>query len=346
MDIIDFANIPCTTGALEYLKDSTVGSVDICTDVAYESVRSTATGHIIEALQNGTLKYRRYNEPAANKELLAYPVARMIVSSINNTYLTKRYALAVAKLAYEHIMNFRADALGELAADFGISATVDAKTMSATIHFTDYIHHAHVLHEPKWKLSSRTVKEGMLTISKGDFARLMEEVVRKKVEFGLPHEVPQEIREALKQYIIEVQEAASIRANKQGFSEEGFSEVSPGCFPPCINSAITDAQANVNLSHSMRFAMTTFLLNIGMKPEKITDIFRASPDFREQDTNYQINHIGGASGTAYTCPTCATRTTNGNGPGKSSCKKIVHPLVYYRRKVWLENKKQTKKVIS
>src|SRR5660398_81028 len=75
-------------------------SVDICTDVAYESVRSTATGHIIEALQNGTLKYRRYNEPAANKELLAYPVARMIVSSINNTYLTKRYALAVAKLAY------------------------------------------------------------------------------------------------------------------------------------------------------------------------------------------------------------------------------------------------------
>lgn len=57
MDIIDFANIPCTTGALEYLKDSTVGSVDICTDPAYESVRSTATGHIIEALQNGTLKY-------------------------------------------------------------------------------------------------------------------------------------------------------------------------------------------------------------------------------------------------------------------------------------------------
>jgi DNA primase large subunit len=346
MDIIDFANIPCTSGALEYFKDSTVGSVDICTDPAYESVRSTAKERVLEALQNGTLKYRRYNEPAANKELLAYPVARIIVSSINNTYLTKRYALTVAKLSYEHIMSFRADGLRELAADFGISATVDINTMSATIHFTDYIHHAHVLHEPKWKLSSRTVKGGMLTISKGDFARLMEEVIRKKVEFGLPHEVPKEIQEALKQYINEVQEAASIRANKQGFSKEGFSEVSSGCFPPCISSAIADAQANVNLSHSMRFAMTTFLLNIGMKPEKITEIFRASPDFREQDTNYQINHIGGASGTAYTCPTCTTMTTNGNCPGKASCKKIVHPLVYYRRKVWVENKKKAKKVLS
>lgn len=158
MDIIDFANIPCTTGALEYMKESSVGSADVCTDMAYESVRSAAKGRVLEALQNGTLKYRRYNEPAANKELLAYPVARIIVSSINNTYFTKRYALAVAKLAYEHIMSFRADGLRELAADFGISATVDARTMSATIHFTDYIHHAHVLHEPKWKLSSRTVK--------------------------------------------------------------------------------------------------------------------------------------------------------------------------------------------
>jgi DNA primase large subunit len=344
MDIIDFANIPCTTGALEYLKESSVGSADVCTDMAYESVRSAARGRIIEALNNGTLKYRRYNEPAANKELLAYPVARIIVSSINNTYLTKRYALAVARLSYEHIMSFRAVALGELAADFGINVTVDARTMSATIHFTDYIHHAHVLHEPKWKLSSRTVKEGMLTISKGDFARLMEEVIRKKVESGLPHEVPQEIRDALKQHINEVQEAANLRANKQCFSKEGFSEVNPGCFPPCISSAIADAQTNVNLSHSMRFAMTTFLLNIGMKPEKITEIFRASPDFREQDTNYQINHIGGASGTAYTCPTCATMTTNGNCPGNTQCKKIENPLVYYRRKVWILNKKQAAQV--
>lgn len=346
MDIIDFANIPCTTGALEYLKALEFGSNDICTGVAFGSIRSTGKERVIEALQTGTIKYRRYNKPAAEKELIAYPIARILVSCINNSYLTKRYALAVARLSYEHIKELKsAVSLKELAADFGINITTDSKNTNVVMHFTDYIHHAHVLHEPKWKLLNRTVEQGMLTISKGDFARLMEEAVRKKVESGLPHEVPQDIREALNPYISEVQEAINARASKQDFSREGFGELVPDCFPPCISSAIADVQANVNLSHTMRFAMTSFLLNIGMKPGKITEIFRSSPDFREQNTNYQISHINGASGTAYTCPACATMATNGNCPGKvPMCKKIEHPLVYYRRKVWILNKKQAAQV--
>lgn len=345
MDIIDFANIPCTSGALEYLRKSDIGSNDLCTQAAFESIRSTGKERVLEALQDGTLKYRRYNKLAAEKELLAYPIARIIVSCINNNYLTKRYALAAAKLSYEHIIELKIDALKELAVDLGINITADARNMNVVMHFTDYIHHAHVLHEPKWKLLNRTVEQGMLTISKGDLARLMEEVVRQKVESGLPHEVPKDIRIALEPYIAEVQKAIDTRASKQDFSREGFGEVVPDCFPPCISSAIEDVQANVNLSHTMRFAMTTFLLNIGMKPEKITEIFRASPDFSEQDTNYQISHINGASGTAYTCPACATMATNGNCPGKAPmCKRIEHPLVYYRRKVWILNKKQAAQV--
>ena len=341
MDIIDFANISCTTGALEYLRKSDIGSNDLCTQAAFGSIRSTGKERVLEALQSGTIKYRRYNKLAAEKELLAYPVARIIVSCINNNYLTKRYALAVAKLSYEHIIEIKIDALKELAADFGINITTDSRNMNVIMHFTDYIHHAHVLHEPKRKLLNRTVEQGMLTISNGDLARLMEEAVRKKMESGLPHEVPQDIREALKPYISEVQEAINSRVCKQDFSREGFGEVVPDCFPPCISSAIADVQANFNLSHTMRFAMTSFLLNIGMKPEKITEIFRSSPDFSEQDTNYQISHINGASGTTYTCQACATMATNGNCPGKAPmCRKIEHPLVYYRRRVWILNKKQ------
>jgi DNA primase large subunit len=135
-------------------------------------------------------------------------------------------------------------------------------------------------------------------------------------------------------------EIINTRASKQCFSREDFIEVIPDCFPPCISTAITDVQANVNLSHSMRFAMTSFLLNIGMAPDKVTEIFKTSPDFKEQATSYQISHINGASGTTYTCPSCATMVTNGNCPGKILCNKIEHPLVYYRRKVWLENKKR------
>jgi DNA primase large subunit len=164
----------------------------------------------------------------------------------------------------------------------------------------------------------------------------MEEAVRQKVESGLPHEVPKDIQTALEPYIAEVNEIINTRMSKQIFSREGFNEVIPDCFPPCISAAIADVQANVNLSHTMRFAMTSFMLNIGTTTEKVIEIFRASPDFKEQATDYQISHINGASGKTYTCPSCATMVTNDNCPGKVLCKKIEHPLVYYRRKVWLE----------
>jgi DNA primase large subunit len=340
MDIIDFANIPCTSGAMEYLGKSDIGSNDLCTQATFESIRSTGKERVLEALKDGVMKYRRYNKLAAEKELLAYPIARMIVSCINNNYITKRYALAVAKSSYEHIKALKsAVLLKELAADFGISIRFD-DMMNVSMHFTDYIRCAHVLHEPKWKLLNRTVKQGTLMISRDDLARLMEEAVRQKVESGLPHEVPKDIQVALEPYIAEVREIINTRTSKQGFSKEGFSEVIPDCFPPCISAAIADVQANVNLSHTMRFAMTSFLLNIGMAPDKVTEIFRESPDFKEQATSYQISHINGASGTTYTCPSCATMATNGNCPGKILCKKIEHPLVYYRRKVWVENKKR------
>jgi DNA primase large subunit len=296
VDIIDFASIPCLSGAAEYLRSRDVDAGTVCLDRSSSNIRYKANERVLEALQNGAMKYLLHNNPAAEKELLAYPLARILVSCINNNYLTKRYALAVAKMSYEHIQRLDTKTLKELASDFGISVTTDKRGREVTIHFTDYLSHLHGLHDPKWKLLNRTVKDGSITLSRGDFSRMMEEEVRVRVEVGLTHEVPQDIREALKEYVSEVQGFMSARVNKQGFARDSFNEVAPTCFPPCINSAIADVQANVNLSHSMRFAMTTFLLNIGMKPEKITDIFRASPNFKEQATSYQISHINGASG--------------------------------------------------
>lgn len=340
MDIIDFASIPCLSGAAEYLRSVDVDASTVCLDSSCSNIRYKAKERVIEALQNGAMKYLLHNKPAAEKELLAYPVARILASCINNNYLTKRYALAVAKMSYEHIQRLDTKALKELASDFGISITIDEKGKEVTIqiHFTDYLSHLHGLHDPKWKLLNRTVKGGNITLSRDSFSRMMEEEVRVRVEVGLPHEVPQDIREALEEYVGEVQGLMSARVNKQGFKHESFNEVVPACFPPCISSAISDTQANINLSHTARFAMTSFLLNIGMTADKVTEIFKASPDFKEERTKYQIDNIKGVSGEGYICPSCQTMSINGNCPGKKQCIKIRNPLVYYRRKVWIMNK--------
>jgi len=82
MDIIDFANIPCTLGALEYLRKSDIGLNDLCIQAAFGSIRSTGKDRVLEALKDGAMKYRRYNKLAAERELLAYPISRIIVSCI------------------------------------------------------------------------------------------------------------------------------------------------------------------------------------------------------------------------------------------------------------------------
>jgi len=52
MDIIDFANIPCTLGALEYLRKSDIGLNDLCTQAAFGSIRSTGKDRVLEALKD------------------------------------------------------------------------------------------------------------------------------------------------------------------------------------------------------------------------------------------------------------------------------------------------------
>ncbi|MPN40412.1 hypothetical protein SDC9_187949 [bioreactor metagenome] len=91
----------------------------------------------------------------------------------------------------------------------------------------------------------------------------------------------------------------------------------------------------------MRFAMTSFLLNVGMSVDEILNLFNISPDFDAEKTLYQIEHIAGATGNVYKPPACDTMRTYGNCVGKDRlCEKISHPLGYYERKVFIKNKEK------
>ncbi|MCK4928368.1 MAG: DNA primase regulatory subunit PriL, partial [Methanosarcinales archaeon] len=93
------------------------------------------------------------------------------------------------------------------------------------------------------------------------------------------------------------------------------------------------AQGGVNLAHSARFALTSFLLNIELSADQIIQLFGVSPDFNEEMTRYQVEHIAGGTGTSYKPPSCSTMITYGNCMGKDVlCREIGHPLNYYRKK--------------
>jgi DNA primase large subunit len=271
-------------------------------------------------------------------ELLSYPFARMLVACVDDQLFTRRYALAEAKAAYTFMRNENPDFLLEFGEDFGILA--DFQDSYFNMHFTDYIRFSNSLKDPSWKLTNRQLRAGKIKITREEFARLLEEAVRERIEQSFPiPEIPPEVSSFCAPYVAEIKEQFEVQKKKFGATD--FGAVEPELFPPCIAHALANVQGGVNLAHSMRFAMTSFLLNVGMSVDEILNLFNISPDFDAEKTLYQIEHIAGATGNAYKPPACDTMRTYGNCVGKDRlCEKISHPLGYYEKKVYIKNRER------
>ncbi|NJD77585.1 MAG: DNA primase regulatory subunit PriL [Candidatus Methanoperedens sp.] len=338
MDVFGYANFPFFSASARYVENLGFRLEELFFDSAFEKIRERGKERVLSAIGDGIEKPVCPNDRSAENELLSYPVARILVSCINDRYLIKKYSLAEAKSSYEMLKKLPDAGLKEFADEFEIRA--DIRERKYIIDFTDYIRHASAFHEHEWKLVNRRMNRGMVYLAKENFSRIMEEAVRERIESGLPLDVPPDICSALGVYIIKIREA--LNARKSNFDIEMAGEIMSDCFPPCMSYALSNAQSGVNLPHSMRFALTSFLLNIGMSAEGIIELYKTSPDFDEERTRYQVMHIQGATGTIYKSPSCATMITYGNCYGKEHlCERISHPLGYYRKKAWILNKRKT-----
>jgi Eukaryotic-type DNA primase, large subunit len=122
-----------------------------------------------------------------------------------------------------------------------------------------------------------------------------------------------------------------------------FSEINKDHFPPCMKFLVSEIKRGSNISHSGRFALTSFLSSVGMSRDEIIKIYRSSPDFDEEKTRYQVEHITGSSGTVYRCPSCATMKTYGNCIGEDEdCRWVSNPMGRYYKglKKQLSTKKE------
>jgi DNA primase large subunit len=113
-------------------------------------------------------------------------------------------------------------------------------------------------------------------------------------------------------------------------------DIVTAAFPPCMKQLYDKAKSGRSISHISRFALTSFLINIGMSVEEVINLFRSSSDFNERLTRYQVEHIAGERGsrTKYLPPKCSVLRTHGVCVNSNeTCKKVIHPLSYYRRKL-------------
>ena len=275
-------------------------------------------------------------------ELLSYPVARVLVSLVDEHVLTRKYARAEAMTAHER---FQRDLTGgtelksskrepltlpTLLGEFDLTDDVRETPDGYRIDVGAYLHLAADARGERWRLVNRKLADGEVALEDDELLVLVRQAVRQRVTEGLPLSVPATIADELADAVEQLHEQlADLDLMRD------IDTVVPELFPPCMTALLDQVQKGEHLEHHSRFAIASFLTSIGMTTDEIVDLFEVNPGFGEDVTRYQVDHIRGAtSPTEYSTPSCATMQSYGDCVNMDDlCEQISHPMAYYERKL-------------
>jgi DNA primase large subunit len=340
MDSHQAARYPFLKGSVSYAEENSADIESLVRLPSYEKARKRGLERVLSAIsQHLVSDVPLLQEYDRLMEVLSYPYARMIVSCVNDRFLTKRYALAEASRMNDLLSNDRGSET-MVAEELEVGSAIDPEGL-VSMHFSDYLRFSHMMKAVEWKLINTDLRGGFVHLDPDKFDRLLQNALQERIESELPLNVPDQFRKAMRNDIDHV--IVVLSDTKMKLSPTGGKGVNMDYLPPCIKAILASAQNGVNLPHSARFALVTYLNALGLTYEEIIGLFAQSPDFDESKSSYQIKHITGEERgrEGYTPPECATMRTNGICFDPDGlCAKINHPLSYYKIKSGNTQKKE------
>ena len=331
--LLKLAKYPFLQEAKEYVKREAPSFQELLVDPLYERARIIGVERVDNAFERGDVGNRSLVVDVDSlMELLSYPIARMITVCIEDTYLKRRYALGEAVHMYRNLIREPPLFLSEIAEEFNL----DVKFMDEkiSVYFIDYLRYAPTRYK-KWKMINREMIHGYITVSPKDLARLLQEALRERINQELDNRVCNEsIIQIFSSDINRIRN--KVKALRKEIEVTPIGKLEVKYLPPCIKNLLDSIQSGENVPHTGRFALVSFLNGLKLSREEIIAVFSRAPDFEEEKTRYQIEHITGiSSSTKYTPPGCDKMRTYGLCPLEERtdlCKEINHPLTYYKIK--------------
>ena len=193
--------------------------------------------------------------------------------------------------------------------------------------------------DPKWRLVNRYVCDGYVYLVKSDVTRIVEEGVKNYLSNLINDE---EVKNILNNQKVKelVRYVLSIVKDVRGFTSREVRErneslrgiIREEFFPPCIRRLKEALMRGEHLSHHQRFALATFLLNIGAGADYILNLFKNSPDFNEKIARYQIEHLAGLRGSRKKYKVYSCEKMRSLGICVSECG-TRSPITYYWREL-------------
>lgn len=255
--------------------------------------------------------------------IAAYPVSRIMVSCAQDRIFIDRLVRYQAWTVFAFLQDEDPEVKRFIRRSIGLPETGNE------ISVVDYIPVASRMPQEKWRLINRVVVKGNVQVAPDEYDEIVRERLRYIMARNLPLKVPSSVCELLRPAV------ERIKAEWQKRALEEFGQVEESAFPPCMQAILGAIAGQGHLTHMARFAISAFLHNIGMENTRIIELYGSVPNFDLRKTLYQVEHITGRGGTSteYVSPLCSTMKTHGICVHPDSlCKKVTHPLTYYKQK--------------
>lgn len=282
----------------------------------------------------------------ARTELLSYPVARVVVSLVDDPVVTRTYAKAEAATAHERVLadlddggQLKSTSGGDLSverllAEFDLEGEVTPTGDGYEVAVARYLQLAGDLEDADWRLPRRSLADGDVPVSRAELLELLRAAIEERVAAGLPFAVPDAIAEQLDDAVAAVEDVLSDPA-----IPTEFDAVEPSAFPPCMDALLERARDGEELPDHSWFVLLSFCATVGMHAEEVVAIVDPDDETVAERIRYGVERVATEEGEiAYPPVSCATMETYGDCVNKDeTCETIAHPLSYYETRLAAED---------
>ena len=325
----DLAKYPFLNEASDYIRD---------THFDFEEFNRPEMKHIIdratERIETEITKGSVYEKLDKYEiEILTFLVTLMIAKSIGSESILKKYSLFEAmrteKYLIEDLRKERNNQrkrllLFKIFEDlFKINVDPDSKDNNLfKVKVTDYLIRASNFHEEEWKLINRLVHNGYVYLDADEVVRLIRSeltsLIYSRVKTMNLSTLPACIKSRVEDLRIKFQ------------AHYGYRRYQVTHYPPCIKNALEVMNRGENLPHSARLMLATYMLTTGKSIDEIVILFRNAPDYNENITRYQVEHLAGNRGshTKYSVPSCEKLVNENLCFATEECSGITNPIQF------------------
>jgi DNA primase large subunit len=266
-------------------------------------------------------------------EILTFLVTLIIAKSIGSESILKKYSLFEAMRAEKYLTeDLRKERNNErkrlllfkIFEDlFKINVDLDSKDNNLfKVRVTDYLIRAPNFHEEEWKLINRLVHNGYVYLDADETVRLIRSELTSLIYSRVKTMTLSNLPESIKAKVDD------LRTKLKPHYE--YRRYQPTHYPPCIKKALEIMNRGENLPHSARLMLATYMLAIGKSVDDIVILFHNAPDYNENITKYQVEHLAGNRGshTKYSVPSCEKLRNENLCFATEECNGITNPIQF------------------